>query len=89
MISNFQNVTAPDPELMRLLETSRNRPVTEDELQKQRISFAFRQCFRFGFIAQCRKLPEREKDCGIVDAVGTNAIQREQRPIRRADHAWA
>ena len=37
----FQNVTAPDPELMRLLETSRNQPVTEDELHEQRISFAF------------------------------------------------
>jgi hypothetical protein len=37
----FQNVTAPDPELMRLLEASRNTPVTEDELQEQRISFAF------------------------------------------------
>jgi hypothetical protein len=37
----FQNVTAPDQELMRLLEASRNRPVSEDELQEQRISFAF------------------------------------------------
>jgi hypothetical protein len=37
----FQNVTEPDPELMRLLEASRNRPVTEGELHEQRISFAF------------------------------------------------
>jgi hypothetical protein len=37
----FQNVAAPDPELMRLLEASRNRPVSEDELHEQRISFAF------------------------------------------------
>jgi hypothetical protein len=37
----FQNVTAPDPELMRLLAASRNTPVTEDELREQRISFAF------------------------------------------------
>jgi hypothetical protein len=37
----FQNVTAPDPELMHLLETSRSRPVTEGELHEQRISFAF------------------------------------------------
>ena len=37
----FQNVTAQDQELMRLLETSHNRPVSEDELQEQRISFAF------------------------------------------------
>lgn len=37
----FQNVETPDPELMHLLEESRNRPVTEEELQEQRISFAF------------------------------------------------
>ncbi len=37
----FQNVTAPDPELMRLLDASRDNPVTEAELQEQRISFAF------------------------------------------------
>jgi hypothetical protein len=37
----FQNVTAPDPELMRLLDASRDNPVTEEELQEQRISFAF------------------------------------------------
>ncbi len=37
----FQNVTPPDPELMRLLEASRNTPVSEAELREQRISFAF------------------------------------------------
>jgi hypothetical protein len=37
----FQNVTAPDPELMRLLEEARLTPVTEDELKEQRISFAY------------------------------------------------
>jgi hypothetical protein len=37
----FQNVTPPDPELMRLLDASRNRVVTEEELQEQRVSFAF------------------------------------------------
>jgi hypothetical protein len=37
----FQNVTAPDPELMRLLDASRNQPITEEELQEQRVSFAF------------------------------------------------
>ncbi len=31
----------PDPELQRLLDESRRRPVTEDELREQRISFAF------------------------------------------------
>lgn len=37
----FQNVAAPDPELMRLLEQSRDRTITEEELQEQRVSFAF------------------------------------------------
>jgi hypothetical protein len=37
----FQNIPAPDPELMRLLLESRNRGVTEEELQEQRISFAY------------------------------------------------
>jgi hypothetical protein len=37
----FQNVPPPDPELMRLLDASRNTVVTEEELQEQRISFAF------------------------------------------------
>jgi len=37
----FQNVSAPDPELMRLLDASRTRVVTEDELREQRVSFAF------------------------------------------------
>jgi hypothetical protein len=36
----FSNVK-PDPELMKLLEASRNTPVTEEELREQRISFAF------------------------------------------------
>lgn len=37
----FQNVTDPDPELVRLLVESRKKAVTEDELHEQRISFAF------------------------------------------------
>jgi hypothetical protein len=37
----FEGVTAPDPELVKLLERSRNAEVTEDVLQEQRISFAF------------------------------------------------
>jgi len=37
----FQNVSAPDPELMRLLDASRNRVMTEEELREQRVSFAF------------------------------------------------
>ncbi len=37
----FQNVKAPDPELMRLLEAARSKTVTEEELQEQRVSFAF------------------------------------------------
>jgi hypothetical protein len=37
----FQNVTPPDPKLVRLLEETRNHRVTEEELREQRISFAF------------------------------------------------
>jgi hypothetical protein len=37
----FQNMPAPDPELTRLLSESRERVVTEEELQEQRVSFAF------------------------------------------------
>jgi hypothetical protein len=37
----FQNVPEPDPELVRLLNTSRDRVVTEEELKEQRVSFAF------------------------------------------------
>jgi len=37
----FQNVKAPDPELMRLLNASRDTAITEEELQEQRVSFAF------------------------------------------------
>lgn len=37
----FQNVEPADPELLRLLESSREKPVTEEELHEQRISFAF------------------------------------------------
>ena len=37
----FLNANAADPELMRILEASRNTPVTEEELHEQRISFAF------------------------------------------------
>ena len=37
----FQNVRAPDPELVELLETARKHPVTEEELREQRISFAY------------------------------------------------
>jgi hypothetical protein len=37
----FENVPAPDPELTRLLDASRTKAVTEEELHEQRISFAF------------------------------------------------
>src|SRR6267143_795328 len=33
----FRNVTAPDPELMRLLDASRENPVTEEEFQEQNL----------------------------------------------------
>jgi len=37
----FENIPTPDPELIRLLNESRARTVTEEELREQRISFAF------------------------------------------------
>ncbi|HEY6946737.1 MAG TPA: hypothetical protein VI431_16490 [Candidatus Acidoferrum sp.] len=37
----FENVPAPDPELVRLLKETENRPVSEEELREQRVSFAF------------------------------------------------
>jgi hypothetical protein len=37
----FQSSLALSPELKRLLEGARERPVTEAELHEQRISFAF------------------------------------------------
>lgn len=33
--------TPSHPELERLLEAARSRPVTDDELQEQRVSFAY------------------------------------------------
>ena len=37
----FENVPTPDPELVRLLKETGNRPVSEEELREQRVSFAF------------------------------------------------
>lgn len=37
----FLNTKPADPELLRALEASRNKQVTEEELHEQRISFAF------------------------------------------------
>lgn len=37
----FFGNTKADPELQKLLEESRQTPITEDELREQRISFAF------------------------------------------------
>lgn len=37
----FENVPTPNPELIRILEESRGKLVSEEELQEQRISFAF------------------------------------------------
>jgi len=37
----FLNVAPTDPELLRLLEQTRDTPVTEEQLREQRISFAF------------------------------------------------
>ena len=37
----FLNSAPADPELLRLLDASREKQVTEEELREQRISFAF------------------------------------------------
>ena len=37
----FIGADKADPELLKLLQASRNNPVTEEELHEQRISFAF------------------------------------------------
>ena len=37
----FFRIVKPDPELMELLDASRNITVSEEELREQRISFAF------------------------------------------------
>ena len=37
----FLNTKPADPELLRALEASRDKQVTEEELHEQRISFAF------------------------------------------------
>jgi hypothetical protein len=37
----FLNSEPADPELLRILDETRNTPVTEAELSEQRISFAF------------------------------------------------
>jgi len=38
---HFQNVPAPDAELLELIEDSSKRVLTDEELREQRISFAF------------------------------------------------
>ncbi|MEX1365171.1 MAG: hypothetical protein AB1Z98_18735 [Nannocystaceae bacterium] len=37
----FQTSLTPNPELKRLLDEARDREISEEELQEQRISFAF------------------------------------------------
>ena len=37
----FEKIPTPDPELKDLLAASKRRQVTEEELQEQRVSFAF------------------------------------------------
>ncbi len=37
----FLNIEPADPELLRLLEETRDVPVSEEQLREQRVSFAF------------------------------------------------
>jgi hypothetical protein len=37
----FSNVVAPDAELVRLLDSTRDVQVTDEQLREQRMSFAF------------------------------------------------
>ena len=37
----FMEIKAADPELLRLLEETKNVPITEELLREQRISFAY------------------------------------------------
>lgn len=37
----FLNVKPADDDLMRLLDTTRDKQVTDDQLREQRVSFAF------------------------------------------------
>lgn len=37
----FQNLKSADPELVKLLDAARGKSMTEEELQEQRVSFAF------------------------------------------------
>ena len=37
----FLRTVQPDPELAKILEQSKTKPVTEEELREQRISFAY------------------------------------------------
>ena len=48
----FQNVRPPDPELVELLNTVRNKPITAEELQEQRISFAYGNAPASGLITK-------------------------------------
>jgi len=57
----FESVGAPDPELIRLLEATRNVQVSEDELREQRISFAFGNALNSELlILLCYKNPRRQ-----------------------------
>jgi hypothetical protein len=37
----FLGAVPPDPELVKLMKKRKSKPVTDDELRQQRISFAF------------------------------------------------
>jgi len=48
----FENIAAPDPELVRLLEGTRNDLVSEEDLREQRVSFAFGNALNFEHVTK-------------------------------------
>ena len=48
----FENVGLPDPELVRLLEESRHKSVSEELGREQRISFAYGNALNSELIAK-------------------------------------
>jgi len=48
----FLAQSKPNPELIRLMEKAKETPVTEEDLQEQRISFAFGNAMNREFVTK-------------------------------------